>query len=198
MNDTIALTLKRKFKSFKRWNFLKYFIADTHFSHEKILRLANRPFKNLHDMEETLVKNWNEKVTRNDDIYIIGDFLYGGTGAEATRILKRLHGKKYLIVGNHEKYLNDPFFNPSLFKWVKTYYSFKENKQKYVLFHYPILEWDGYFSGAIHLYGHVHGNNEKYFNSILGNKAINVGVDVNNFTPVSQIEILERVSNGSI
>ncbi|WP_314576015.1 metallophosphoesterase [Enterococcus gilvus] len=172
---------------------MKFFIADTHFCHEKILRLADRPFENLTEMEDTIVKNWNDKVTNSDEIFIIGDFMYKGSAAEANRILKRLNGKKYLITGNHEKYLNDRAFDKRHFCWIKDYYSFKENKQKYVLFHYPILEWDGYFSGAIHLYGHVHGNRIDKFAEILGPNAINVGVDVNAFTPISQEEILQRV-----
>ena len=173
---------------------MKFFTADTHFSHEKILRLANRPFKDLSDMEESIVSNWNNKVTKSDDVYIIGDFMYKGNGLEANRILKRLNGKKYLITGNHEKYLNDSTFDQHQFKWIKDYYSFKENRQKYVLIHYPILEWDGYYSGSIHLYGHVHRNDEKRFKSILGPNAINVGVDVNGFAPISQVEILKMVS----
>lgn len=173
---------------------MKYFTADTHFSHEKILILANRPFKNLSDMEEVIVKNWNSKVTNSDDIYIIGDFMYRGNGHDANRILKRLKGRKCLITGNHEQYLKDSTFDHSQFEWVKDYHSFKENRQKYVLFHYPILEWDGHYRGAIHLYGHVHGNDEKRFKSILSPNAINVGVDVNDFTPVSQVEILKKVN----
>lgn len=173
---------------------MKFFTADTHFSHEKILRLANRPFANLKDMEDAIVTKWNKKIKKSDEVFIIGDFMYRGSGIEANRILKRLNGRKYLIIGNHEKYLKEPDFDRSLFVWIKYYYSFKENKQKYVLFHYPIMEWDGYYSGAIHLYGHVHGNNTDKFESLLGPKAINVGVDVNNFEPLSQIEILQRAN----
>lgn len=174
---------------------MKFFTADTHFSHEKILRLANRPFHSLTDMEDSIIKNWNNKVMKSDDIFIIGDFMYRGNGLEANKILKRLNGKKYLVTGNHENYLKDSAFDSTLFMWIKDYYSFKENKQKYVLFHYPILEWDGYYSGAIHLYGHVHNNNTVKFKSLLGPKAINVGMDVNNFTPLSQKEILQKANS---
>lgn len=71
---------------------------------------------------------------------------------------------------------------------------------EFVLFHYPIFEWDGYFKNSIHLYGHVHncGNNpelQKRFD-LLGNRAINVGVDVNGFCPVG-LEKITEISNFS-
>ena len=68
---------------------------------------------------------------------------------------------------------------------------------KIVLFHYPIFEWDGYFGNAIHLYGHVHNCSknpaqQKRFD-LLGKMAINVGVDVNGFSPVSIEGIVKKV-----
>jgi calcineurin-like phosphoesterase family protein len=65
-----------------------------------------------------------------------------------------------------------------------------------ILFHYPILEWEGYFGDTIHLYGHVHnsGNNmerQKYF-EILGKRAVNVGVDVNNYFPINIKNVINK------
>jgi len=92
------------------------------------------------------------------------------------------------------------------FEWVKDYYVLRfggyEWKKKYrvleyecqriVLFHYPILEWDCYFRGAIHLYGHIHNNNmsEIRVPANIG-LAFNVGVDMHNFYPVSLRDILK-------
>lgn len=107
--------------------------------------------------------------------------------------------KKYLIKGNHDNFLNDSEFNQTLFEWVKDYYTLNYKKQKFVLFHYPILEWDGYFGDTVHLYGHVHncGKNEKQESrlEVLGDRAFNVGVDVNNYFPISIENILRKLKS---
>lgn len=173
-----------------------YFTADTHFCHSNIINLNNRPFQDLEQMHNILIRNWNSYISNYDEIYILGDFMYKGSGEEANKILKKLNGKKYLIKGNHDKYLKDENFDKSAFEWIEDYYVLDYKKKKFVLFHYPILEWTGYFKGSIHLYGHVHntGKNSEQTQrlKILGNNAFNVGVDVNNFFPVSIENILKK------
>ncbi|MDR0877010.1 MAG: hypothetical protein LBN21_03070 [Treponema sp.] len=100
-----------------------------------------------------------------------------------------------LIRGNHEKYLDDQVFRLDAFEWVKDYYVLDYQKRKFILFHYPILEWDSYFHDSIHLYGHIHngGGNAEYQKKFqaLGRRAINVGVDVQNYHPVSIQDIIK-------
>jgi calcineurin-like phosphoesterase family protein len=174
-----------------------FFTADTHFNHSNIINLCGRPFSNVIQMNETLIKNWNARVNDNDEIYILGDFLFKGSGLEAENIIKRLNGKKYLVKGNHDKFIDDNDFNKNNFKWINDYYVLRYQKTKFVLFHYPIFEWDGYFGDVVHLYGHVHnsGNNKKEQEKfkILGKRAINVGVDMNNFYPISIEEIINKI-----
>lgn len=76
-----------------------FFIADTHFDHESILRYENRPFPDVHAMNEALISRWNGAVSAEDSVYVIGDF--GGDGRER-EILARLNGTKYLVRGNHD------------------------------------------------------------------------------------------------
>lgn len=176
-----------------------YFISDTHFNHSNIINLNNRPFTSLNHMHQTLITNWNAYITDYDEVYILGDFSYKGTVEETTKVLKQLKGQKYLIIGNHDTYLADDNFDKSLFKWIKDYYILDYKGQKFVLFHYPILEWQGFFTGAIHLYGHVHNctkhPEQQARLEILGPRAFNVGVDVNNFFPVSINDILNKANN---
>jgi len=168
-----------------------YFTADTHFCHSNIIGSCGRPFDNADEMNRALIDNWNSLVTERDEIYILGDFLYKGKGKDANNILSKLKGRKYLIVGNHEKYLADPEFKPEAFEWINYYYTFKHEGIKIVLFHYPMLSWDGSCHGSVHLYGHVHKGEEKL--NLLGPRAVNVGVDVNNFYPVSVKAIFEKI-----
>lgn len=174
-----------------------YFTADTHFFHSNVINLNSRPFKNIEEMNYMLIRNWNSYVSDRDEIYILGDFVFRGNGADANKILNKLNGKKYLIKGNHDKFLNDTEFDHSLFEWVKDYHVLDYKKTKFVLFHYPILEWAGYFRGSIHLYGHVHtackDPTQKPRFDVLGDRAINVGVDVNNYFPISIETILKKL-----
>ncbi|MDR1220438.1 MAG: metallophosphoesterase, partial [Treponema sp.] len=121
-----------------------FFTADTHFNHSNIINLCGRPFSNVIQMNESLIKNWNSCVNDNDEIYILGDFLFKGNGLEADNIIKRLNGKKYLVKGNHDKFIDDKNFNKKNFEWISDYYVLHYQKIKIVLFHYPIFEWDGY------------------------------------------------------
>lgn len=175
---------------------MKFFIADPHFCHANVIKMNNRPFANVEEMNQTMIHNWNKAVLKNtDEIYILGDFLYRGTGSEANRILQKLKGRKFLIRGNHENYLNDKDFDSSTFEWIKDYYTFRENKRKIILFHYPILEWESYFSNSIHLFGHVHNTRSQYFESILGPRAFNVGAEMIDYTPISMQQIFEIVES---
>ena len=175
-----------------------YFTADTHFCHKNIIESCERPFNDVDEMNRHLIGNWNSYVKDRDEIYILGDFLYRGTGRDANSILSRLKGRKYLIKGNHEEYLTDPEFESEGFEWVKDYYVLKFDKIKFVLFHYPMLSWEGSCHGSIHLYGHEHNSGIRHpeFGEklrLLGPRAINVGVDVNDFYPVSIKTIMEKV-----
>ena len=171
-----------------------YFTADTHFYHVNIINICKRPFANVEQMNITLIQNWNSCVNYDDEIYILGDFMFKD-GIKANNLLQRLNGKKYLIRGNHDKFIEEETFNKNNFEWIKDYYVLNYQKNKIVLFHYPIVEWDGYFKDTIHLHGHVHNcmrNAEQQKRvSVLGKKAVNVGVDVNNFKPISVERIIK-------
>ena len=69
---------------------------------------------------------------------------------------------------------------------MKEYHELIWENQKFVLFHYPIAEWNDYYKGAIHLHGHQH-NLAVYNHQQLqaGIKRYDVGVDANRFAPVS-------------
>jgi len=149
-------------------------------------------------MNNEMIHRWNEVVGKKDEIYILGDFMYRGKAKDANEILSRLNGRKYLIRGNHEKYLDEKDFNYEAFEWVKDYYVLNTEGLKIILFHYPIFSWAASHHGSIHLYGHIHNSGIQYPDygeklKLLGPRAINVGVDVNNFYPVSIKEIKERV-----
>lgn len=144
---------------------MRYYISDLHFFHDSLNEFMDmRGFENAEAMNEYMIERWNKKVRRGDDVIILGDFSIG-KGVETGEILGRLNGSKYLIRGNHDKFLEDRKFNPALFRWVKDYMELKDNKRKIILSHYPIFCYNGQYRlnsegqpTTYMLYGHVHNS----------------------------------------
>lgn len=81
---------------------MRYYIADLHFFHAAMnQRMDKRGFNDVEEMNEYMIKKWNGKVRKNDDVVIIGDLSWGNAD-ETNGLLKRLNGRLYLIQGNHE------------------------------------------------------------------------------------------------
>ena len=165
-----------------------FFTSDHHFGHENIIKYCNRPFKDVQEMNDVLIERWNQKVGKKDEVYHLGDV--GLTYKEnLANILDALNGKKYLIVGNHEK---TALQNRHKFQWVKEYYELKVRDkdgqggyQRIMLFHYAMRTWRGEGRGNWHLYGHSHGNLPDLEDKL----AFDIGVDCHDFYPLSYDEV---------
>ena len=79
-----------------------YYIADMHFGHTNVLPFDNRPFPDTAQMDDTLIQNWNERVTSEDTVYVLGDAFWKNE-ENSIRIMERLQGHKHLIQGNHDR-----------------------------------------------------------------------------------------------
>jgi len=77
-------------------------IADLHFGGENIIRYENRPFSSVEEMTQVLIDNWNAVVTEEDTVFVLGDFSTGQSKEQDASILKRLKGRKILVMGNHD------------------------------------------------------------------------------------------------
>ena len=131
-----------------------FFTSDTHFYHGNIIRFCNRPFKDVETMNETIISNWNNTVGQDDIVFHLGDFCLGGS-AEWTRILNRLNGRIYLIMGNHDlKNIRQGYIDR--FEHVAMQMHITVGKQKIYLNHYPFLCFDGGYKDVWQLFGHVH------------------------------------------
>lgn len=172
---------------------MKFYTSDLHFDHENILRYENRPFDSVEDMNEALIANWNAKVKKGDEVYILGDFCFDKYGSRTNEILSRLNGQKFLIRGNHDySFLRSPSFDKSAFVWVKDYAQIKDGEHTVILFHYPIAAWDKKHHNSIHLYGHIHSNSGTHHPLQFDlENAFNVGVDVCGYEPKTLQEIIK-------
>lgn len=168
-----------------------FFIADPHFGHEKIIKLCNRPFDNLIQMNEELIKNWNNKVSNEDTVYILGDFCFKMSKADAIKILKQLNGKKILIKGNHDNYAGQRDFD-NCFEKICDYLQISKDKQQIILSHYPIIDYAGMYYGAKMIYGHIH-------NKYIPHKDMYcVSVECINYEPVTLEEIEKIYKNKEV
>jgi len=133
-----------------------FYISDTHFSHEAVVRMDRRPFENAKDMNEKMLENWNSVVGKQDLVYVLGDFLWKFRDEDFS-LVKQLNGRKRLIKGNHDKTHSKNFKN--LFESIMDYEKIKDGEHTVVLSHYPHLAYDGSYKGRnLHFYGHVHEN----------------------------------------
>lgn len=160
-----------------------YATSDHHFFHKNIISHCNRPFKNLSEMHDALITNWNSIVTKNDIVYVLGDFsAYVPTikYPELEKILNSLKGNKILIAGNHD---HKKTFKFKGWNTVKDYHEIKIDGRRICMMHYPMRSWKGSHKGnksSIHLFGHTHHtiiNPEPY--------SYDVGVDGWSFRPIN-------------
>jgi calcineurin-like phosphoesterase family protein len=148
-------------------------------------------------MDKTLIGNWNATVQEDDEVYILGDFTMRGPG-HAKAYLSALNGRKYMIVGNHDLFLEGFGETEGWFEWVKDYAIVSYDGATFVLFHYPIVEWFRFGKGSIHLHGHLHNSKPAATQIPPTVRAFNVGVDVCDFKPVGIDEILRRANKVAI
>ena len=178
-----------------------FFTSDTNFFHENILRFCNRPFTNIEEMNKELIKRWNDKVPEDGIVYHLGDFGFGTT-SKLVYILRQLNGEIHLITGNHDrKQLKDRVFESSFASVIQQRYIYVEGQAIY-LNHCPLLCFDGVYRQhkTWQLFGHVHSGPNSMDGldiarlEMLFPTQYDVGVDNNNFAPVSFYEVREIIN----
>lgn len=167
-----------------------YFTSDLHFGHANIIRLCNRPFDSVHEMNDVIIKRWNAVVHKNDDVYILGDFTLSKDKDKALSFISQLNGKIHFVRGNHDAWMKH-FTNGEL-DIIGDYCEISYNDRQFILSHYPFAEWNHFYRGAYHLHGHQHNNEDYNFDNVMnGFRRFDVGVDANGFTPVSIEDIID-------
>ncbi|WP_026612830.1 metallophosphoesterase [Ensifer aridi] len=141
----------------------KFYVADSHFGHERIIEMCARPFSSVDEMDETLIANWNAVVGDDDIVYHLGDFAMNLADEDRVRaIFNWLRGRKFLILGNHDyKRVNQLHPTLARLEWMATPTTSLETTDgghRVYLSHYAHRTWPGQHKGAFHFYGHSHGN----------------------------------------
>lgn len=161
-----------------------YFTSDCHFNAQRTIDISKRPFGSLEELNKTLILNWNKTVSKDDIVYILGDF------GDLT-YAKYLNGKKYFIKGNYERY---HYSDKELKKYFDVvcptdvaYIAVEYNNKLYHLqmTHEPLnLNKEPMTEDHIGLFGHIHKL------CMVKKYGINVGSDLHYFTPISMDTIL--------
>lgn len=169
-----------------------YFTSDLHFGHDKEFIYKPRGFNSIEDHDNTIIENWNNIVTEDDDVYVLGDLMLGDK-EYGLNCLKRLRGKIHIVVGNHDTTNKIDLYATKLNNVVeiKPIIILKYNKYKFYLSHYPTitsnLEKDSLKDCLINLYGHTH-QTTKFYNEMPF--MYNVGLDCHQNKPISIDEII--------
>ncbi|MFW9871498.1 MAG: metallophosphoesterase family protein [Candidatus Thorarchaeota archaeon] len=162
-----------------------FFTADEHYNNKEIIKYCNRGVNNKNEMNQMLISRHNSVVRNKSDIvYHVGDFTFDEGKGCICEIMKQLNGTHILILGNHDK-LNPFEYIDAGFQSVHTSLQVTVGKQKMLLAHDPSIWTVVWPNTTIFICGHIH----KLFKSIPDRLAVNVGVDVWDYTPVSLTQI---------
>ncbi|NOR27545.1 MAG: phosphoesterase [Lutibacter sp.] len=157
-----------------------YFTADEHYNHSIAITYNNRPFSSVEEMNETMIENHNSIVTKDDITIHAGDFGFFKSLASAFEVVDRLNGKHIFLKGSHDHWMKRQNNSKSYFHeiWEK-----RIDNQMIVVCHYAMKTWHCSHYNSWNLHGHSHGHLNPE------GKQYDVGVDCNQFHPVSLEEI---------
>jgi calcineurin-like phosphoesterase family protein len=180
-----------------------FLVSDTHFGHAGVCRFTRndgvtklRPWDNPDEMDEFMVKAWNDRVRPNDKVYHLGDVVIN---RKALNIMSRLNGDKVLIRGNHDIFPDVEY--RKYFRELRAYHVMNGM----ILSHIPVhTESLGRFGTNIH--GHLHANRVMLpgFNGkitdVVDTRYHCVCVEQTDFAPILFEDVIKRIEaeGGSI
>ncbi|MDQ1392496.1 MAG: hypothetical protein QOF30_1473 [Acidimicrobiaceae bacterium] len=187
----------------------QWFTSDLHLGHANIIRYSARPFPDIDAMNRALVDGWNDVVAPSDEVWVLGDFALGAIRTTLL-LVGRLHGRKYLLCGNHDRCWSG--HGARAYPWVERYRDagFEEVHQGQLELkvagvdalacHFPYTgdshDEDRYVEarpvdhGEWLVHGHVH---ERWRQR---GRMINVGVDAWAYKPVGADALHQLIAGG--
>lgn len=172
--------------------------SDLHLFHNRDFVYKNRGFENVEEMNSAIEANWNALVGEEDEVYILGDLMVCGkdrSNEEGMAIVRRLKGKKHIILGNHDTKARIAMYEQEE-SVVDVQYAtmFCYKGYDFYLSHFPSITTDlqneDLETGIINFFGHTH-TKEKFYNALPF--MYNVSVDAHENRPVSIDEALKEI-----
>lgn len=148
---------------------MKLYISDLHFYHENAIKMDERNFSDIHQMNQYMINQWNSTVKGGDIVVVLGDLFWTKEPDEVNYVLNRLSGKICLIEGNHDnRWLKKPGINLNRFEWIKSYAEFQDGERNVIASHYPIFCYNHQYltnedgsPRTYMLYGHIHNTHDE-------------------------------------
>ncbi len=157
----------------------KFVFSDPHFDSVSIITNGQRPFSNVAEMNAILIKNYNETISKQDICYWLGDIMYGATKDKVRTLLQQLRGRKYLIMGNHDRGHSVAWWLSCGFDRVYSHPIY--DAENYIMLsHEPLPEFGAYGQIA-NIHGHIHIQDYDFQNH---KNCINVCVEKTDYRPV--------------
>jgi calcineurin-like phosphoesterase family protein len=160
-----------------------FWTADTHFNHSGVIRMSQRPFISVDEMNEEIIKRWNERVRPKDEVWHLGDFALGDR-QRINEIVERLNGRIHICWGNHDHRQTRKLTCFASSQYVA---QIKVGDDMVFMSHYAHRVWNKSHYGSYHVYGHSHGG------CLPLGRSLDVGVDCWDFMPVTFEEIKSRL-----
>ena len=177
-----------------------FFTSDLHLDHGNIIKYCNRPFTDPLSMTEQLILNWNNQVSTDDCVFVLGDFLWNKDIDRLNSVTNRLNGKKVLIKGNHDYFEDQDYLNCGFSK-VSNLLEVEINNNLFVLCHYQMMHWNKSHHGSFHLYGHQHDKKQYMSNHLvykqlgMSERKMNICMDSNNYHLYSLNDIINTLKD---
>lgn len=161
-----------------------FLFADPHFYHKNIIGYENRPFKDVYEMNDVIIENWNAVVKKQDKVFLAGDVSFGNK-LVTEAIINQLNGNITMIYGNHDWDHSYSFWK-SQFPEVSKYPIIIE---KFIIIsHEPMCLENN--SPYLNIYGHVHGDDR--FRDFTENTFC-ISAERIGYSPISLEEIISKV-----
>lgn len=163
-----------------------FFTSDLHLGHKKLLDFRNERtgnlFKDVDEMNEWVVKQWNSRVGKRGIVWVLGDIHWGD---DVLHLFNEMNGRKRLILGNHDGH--------DMRKFLPYFERIAGVTKKYdlVMSHVPIHPQELCFRWTTNVHGHIHHIER----NLQAPEYINVNVDVRGGLPVSLEEIRKEIED---
>lgn len=170
-----------------------YLTSDTWFGRPQILEIANRrSFKNIDDMDDTFIQNWNKVVKNKDIVFHLGNFAWDPHTAR--KVLDKLNGRIYFMIGNSDEAILDVISEYEDKHFILEGQIIELPQFDSIISHYPLAVWNGKDSGTIHFHGHTVFSHQTDLRSM---NRVNVCTDFWNYSPIKFSTIKDFI-NGKI
>ncbi len=157
----------------------KFVFSDPHFDSANIIINGERPFRSVAEMNRTLIRNYNLVVGKQDICYWLGDIMYDASKIKVANILRQMRGRKFLILGNHDRGHSMTWWLSCGFEKVFDHPIY-DAEHYIMLSHEPLPEF-GNMPPIVNYHGHIHIQDYDFENH---NQCINVCVEKTNYKPV--------------